>query len=105
MYSKILVPLDGSKLAEQILPFVRPIAEPDNLPVELLTVTHPDARSGSPQAGKQYLQGVHEKYFPSLARVTSHVEIGKAAEVIVERHHSDTSCLIAMATHGMSGLR
>ena len=35
MYSKILVPLDGSPLAEQILPYVRLLAVTDNIPVEL----------------------------------------------------------------------
>jgi nucleotide-binding universal stress UspA family protein len=107
MYDKISVPLDGSKLAEQILPYVRAIAERDQIPIELFTVVDPDARPPfwPPQAGKRYLQEVHEKYFPSPARATAHVEIGEPAAVIVERNRTDPRCLIAMATHGMSGLR
>jgi nucleotide-binding universal stress UspA family protein len=41
MYSKIIVPLDGSKLAEQILPYARLFAESFAAPVELLRVHHP----------------------------------------------------------------
>jgi nucleotide-binding universal stress UspA family protein len=107
MYSKISVPLDGSKLAEQILPYVWAIAAPHAIPVELFTVTDPDARPPfwPPQAGKAYLQDVFNKYSLPPARAVCHVEIGKPADVIVERNRTDAGCLIAMATHGMSGLR
>ncbi len=107
MYSKISVPLDGSKLAEQILPYVDALAAPFNLPVELFTVSDPDARPPfwPPQVGKGYLQDVCNKYFPSPARAAYHVEIGEPADVIVEHNRADPACLIAMATHGMSGLR
>jgi nucleotide-binding universal stress UspA family protein len=107
MYSKISVPLDGSKIAEQILPYVDALAAPLNLPVELFTVSDPNARPPfwPPQAGKGYLQDVRDKYFSSPARAADHVEVGEPAEVIVERNCTDVACLIAMATHGMSGLR
>ena len=42
MYTKILVPLDGSNLAEQILPYARIFAETYGIPVELLRVNNPD---------------------------------------------------------------
>ncbi len=107
MFSKISVPLDGSKLAEQILPLVQAFAAAHNIPVDLFTVTDPEARPPfwPPQADKRYLQEVREKYFPTAPRATSNVEIGEPAEIIVERNRTDPSCLIAMATHGMSGLR
>jgi len=38
MYSKILVPLDGSKTAENVLPFARCFARSLQIPVELLGV-------------------------------------------------------------------
>jgi nucleotide-binding universal stress UspA family protein len=41
MYSKILVALDGSRLAEQILPYARLIAESFGIPVQLLQVNDP----------------------------------------------------------------
>ncbi len=36
MYDKILVPLDGSALAEQVLPYVRPLAKALVASIELL---------------------------------------------------------------------
>jgi nucleotide-binding universal stress UspA family protein len=107
MISKISVPLDGSKLSEQILPFVQSLAAPHNLPVDLFTVTDTETRSPfrPPQAGKRYLQDIRETYFPTPARAAFHVEIGEPAEVIVERNRTDPQCLIAMATHGTSGVR
>ncbi|MGH7927622.1 MAG: universal stress protein, partial [Candidatus Binatia bacterium] len=36
MYTKILVPLDGSKTAEKVLPYVRWLSGALKIPVELL---------------------------------------------------------------------
>ena len=42
MYSKLLVTLDGSRIAEGILPYARSLAKTFNVPVELLpTPGHP----------------------------------------------------------------
>jgi nucleotide-binding universal stress UspA family protein len=38
MYSRMLIPLDGSKTAEKVLPFARFVAGALKLPVELLAV-------------------------------------------------------------------
>ncbi|HXV80080.1 MAG TPA: universal stress protein [Candidatus Binatia bacterium] len=105
MYSKILVPLDGSSLSEQILPYARWIASAYKIPVELLRIRDPDVRPPfwPPETSDQYLKKVAAKFFPSgAARIA---EVGAPAEVITDRANSDPSCLIAMATHGMSGVR
>ena len=39
MYSKILIPLDGSKTAEKVLPYARHLAGKFKIPVELLAVS------------------------------------------------------------------
>jgi nucleotide-binding universal stress UspA family protein len=107
MFSRISVPLDGSRLAEQILPFVRLFAMPLNLPVDLFTVLESvsDHQSSLHARTRAYLEGVREKYFSSGVSTNFHVETGEAATVIIERYRNDPHCLIAMATHGMSGLR
>jgi len=107
MYEKILVPLDGSKLAEQVLPFVHCLAKADDIPIELLTVTDPDARPPfwPAEADKSYLKKVSQRYFPAARRIATAVEIGKPADVIVNRAKDDPGSLIAMSTHGMSGMR
>ena len=107
MYTKILVALDGSNLAEQILPFVRWIAESNQIPVQLLTVSDPEARAPfwPADVDDSYLKGVAEKYFATPKHVTGAVERGEPAAVIVDCAKGDPTCLIAMATHGVSGMR
>lgn len=105
MYSKIIVPLDGSPLAEQVLSYVRLLAEAQSVPVELLRVTDEGEPppSGTEDAGALYLKKIATQYFSGAARTAT--EGGSPATVIVDRAKSDHSCLIAMATHGMSGMR
>jgi nucleotide-binding universal stress UspA family protein len=107
MYTKILVPLDGSQLAEQILPFARVLAEGLKIPVHLLRVNEPGAMTAyaPPLGGGDYLAGVAERFFSQNIPVSQQVEIGKPAEVIVERASTESGALIAMATHGLSGIQ
>ncbi|MGH7810476.1 MAG: universal stress protein, partial [Candidatus Binatia bacterium] len=107
MYRKILVPLDGSKLAEQILPCARSLAEAGHASVELLRVNQAEATvaSTSPPQGGEYLDEVAKKFFSPATQVEKIVVSGSPATVIVERAGGDLNCLIAMATHGMSGIR
>jgi nucleotide-binding universal stress UspA family protein len=107
MYRKILVPLDGSKLAEQILPLAQSLARATQASIELLRINDPEKITAyaPPLQGGEYLDEVAQKYFSPATRVDKTVELGSAAEVIVDRASSDPACLIAMATHGMSGIR
>ncbi len=118
MYTRILVPLDGSKTAENVLPYARTFAARLKLPVELLSVidiaemaTHmARGRPGhidtlvedSKRAAEAYLREV-AKTFPGGA-ITCTVERGRAEGTIIERAASDKATLIAMATHGHSGV-
>jgi nucleotide-binding universal stress UspA family protein len=55
MYDKILVPLDGSALAEQVLPYMKPLAKALVASIELLRIIPPaglelaDPSSTNPQ--------------------------------------------------------
>src|SRR5262245_13186732 len=118
MYSKILIPLDGSRTAEKVLPYARYLARKFRIPVELLAVidiaeiaTHMAAEKArfldamieeGVKYSTSYLRGVATT-FPNT-EVKCEVERGKADEVIIERGTADTKMLIAMATHGRSGL-
>jgi nucleotide-binding universal stress UspA family protein len=118
MYSKILIPLDGSKTAENVLPFARCFARSLQIPVELLAVVDMAemARNVSAAEGLfldtliedearrygNYLEGV-AKNFP-IGSVQYAVGKGKAADVIIESAAGEKETLIAMATHGRSGL-
>lgn len=120
MYTKIVVPLDGSPLAEGILPYTRFLAKALGVPVELLHAVDPEAISilVSPQFGRyvdvveadmkqsavDYLKPLKGS-FPDPSKVECSVSIGKAAQVIIDRAAAQTGTLIAMATHGLSGMR
>jgi nucleotide-binding universal stress UspA family protein len=107
MYIKILVPLDGSELAEQILPYARVFAEGLKIPVHLMHVDEPGATTAyaPPLGGGDYLAAVAARFFSRSIPVSQQVEHGKPAEVIVERAGAESGTLIAMATHGLSGLQ
>src|SRR5499425_3519289 len=118
MYTKILIPLDGSKTAEKILPYARFLASGLEIPTELLGVidiaemaSHVAAEKAhylngmveeSVRSSFEYLRGVATT-FPS-GNVKCNVEIGAAAEVVIEKGEADPAMLIAMATHGRSGI-
>jgi nucleotide-binding universal stress UspA family protein len=107
MIDKILVPLDGSKLAEQILPYARLLAQVYSAPVELLSVD--GFEGGTPfssSAGAMtHLKKISVECFPTSLHVDAVIERGNPAEVIVDRAKQSPGCLIAMATHGRSGVK
>jgi len=107
MYKNILLPLDGSALAEQILPYARVFAEAYEIPMTLLWVNDPEAMLGygDPKQGAEYLRKASASYLAPSVTVDYVVERGKPAEIIVELAKSQPACLIAMATHGLSGIQ
>lgn len=118
MFKKILVPLDGSPMAEAVLPYVRRMAMEDGAEVELLNVTmvpisaYPvDAPLDFDQlikqqheASEQYLQKVVEDIGHDGIKVTPLIAEGPVAEEILSYAESTGADLIAMSTHGRSGL-
>jgi nucleotide-binding universal stress UspA family protein len=114
----MLIPLDGSKTAEKVLPYARYLAGKLKIPIELLAVidiaemaTHITAEKAryldtmiedGVRASTTYLRGIATT-FPD-AKVTCTVEKGRAEDTIIEKSEADAAMLIAMATHGRSGL-
>jgi nucleotide-binding universal stress UspA family protein len=111
-----LIPLDGSVTAEQVVPYARPFARGLKLPVELLAVVDmsslltsvdraryfDDLTAQEADKGKAYLDKIARRF--SGSRVKCTVEQGSAAEVIIDKAAEDKTTLIAMTTHGRSGL-
>jgi nucleotide-binding universal stress UspA family protein len=120
MYSKILVPLDGSELAEQILPHVAALAGCHLSEIVLLrVVNYPTSSmplsSAELEAGVRdcvecealdYLKGVAEKYFKgSQLKVEADAITGEGPVVDSILDYTDKNGveLIAMSTHGRTG--
>jgi len=117
----ILVPLDGSELAEEVLPHVETLAKQraaELVDVVLLTVLEFQILSTSHyqkrlqeqeeleyrKRAEQYLSGVEMRLMKRGLRVKSEVLQGKPADEIVDYVNRNHFNLIVMATHGLSGL-
>ena len=106
MYSKLLVPLDGSSFSGGVLPYVRALARAIKAPVELLYVNDPArlAPFSPPMQGGEYLERVANS-FHGIAAVRCTVELGDPAGMIVDLAAAQAGILIAMTTHGYSATR
>src|SRR3970282_1262431 len=102
MIRTVLVPLDGSKAAEAVIPYVELIASRTGAAVHLLTVVHD--RDGEAKAGeaRAYL-GERATGLRPLPCSTS-VKSGEEAQVILAEADVGDADLIAMSTHGRSRL-
>lgn len=117
MYKRALIPLDGSMVAESIIPFILEVAGPLDMEVALLRVLVPvppmtveGTQVVIEDAGR--LRAEAEEYLASIAaelrakgvRVTTAVRRGEpVAEILAGAREADAD-LIAMTTHGRSGL-
>ena len=113
MYKSILVPLDGSKLAENILAEVEELALLLNARLNLIYVSKAhvfpgvdptDAQVRVVSEAKEYLDNLKEQLLAKKIDIEIHTPYGNPAAKILEvskRHDID---LIAMSTHGRSGI-
>ncbi|PKB63719.1 MAG: hypothetical protein BZY80_05860 [SAR202 cluster bacterium Io17-Chloro-G2] len=119
MYKSILVPLDGSKLAEQVLPYVSLLAKAHQTPIQLLRVFDPVTHELAGQAGGQYTDRLATAFRNDattyLGQVATSlrstgVEIsvaaleGDPASHIISEAERHPETLVAMTTHGRSGV-
>lgn len=102
MYRTLLVPLDGSELAEQALPYVREIAEGFRSDVTLLTV----CSFGDPlkHVLVEYLERKAEKLRVSNVKVTATCIEGEAASSILDFADKNKIGLVVISTHGKGGI-
>ena len=106
MYQKILVPVDGSKLAECVLPHVEAIASGckarEVVFARVIEPAYPiDAHK---KEAEDYLQDVLNRVNLGGAGGRSEVLIGTTAENLVDYADEKKMDLIIIATHGRSGL-
>lgn len=123
MYSKVVIPLDGSELAEGVLPHVAEVIRDRGSQVYLLSVAPlmkgmspaavdapppPDGVRGERKRVEEelvaYLQTVAKELEPVAADVQVGVRFGRQADEILAFVSDVGADLIAMSTHGRSGI-
>ena len=111
---RILVPLDGSECAENVLPKVEELAELNGEGICLLRValahTFPGADQTEAQVevvreAEEYLRGVEGRLKAKGFDVNAHVRYGDEVEEILDHAARKEIDLIAMATHPHRGVR
>ncbi len=116
MFKHLLVPLDGSSLAEQALPAAAHLAQLLAARVTLLHLVerhppnevHHDRHLKNAMEAGAYLEEIKQRVFPGDVAVECHVhtsEIDDVARSIVEHIGELAPDLIVMCTHGHGGLR
>jgi nucleotide-binding universal stress UspA family protein len=122
MYRHILVPLDGSPLAEQVLPHIHALAANEGTtkitllravpPVfttsvdysGMLATTAADALETLEDEARDYLTRIAAEFRAEGYNVSVEVSAMPAAEAILDYAESQHADLIAIATHGRSGI-
>jgi len=118
MYKRALVPLDGSMIAEAIVPFILEVAGPLDMEVALLRAIVPAPPlvvEGSAHVVVEDVEKLRtdaEEYLAPIAaalrargvRVTTHVRCGEAVDEILSAAREIGADMIAMTTHGRGGL-
>jgi nucleotide-binding universal stress UspA family protein len=115
MYERILVPLDGSGLAEVALPYAEQLARRLGSQIYLIYVSesaevpqHYIHRFYLQKVGEATKEGAGRTVGDSVAKsikVEPTVLVGHPAEEIVDYADKEDVSLIVMATHGRSGIR
>jgi len=116
---KILAPLDGSSIGEAALPYIETLAIETSASVSLFQVVSlpgvaeasllsgPDwikLTKAMQEAGQNYLKSIAEKLNSKGIKTTYEVVTGDPADKIVEYAEQKKISLIAMSTHGRTGL-
>ena len=120
-YKHILVPLDGSPLAELALPDAFSLAKLNEAEMTLLQVVPPaDHVIGANTAypvyldqqwenqkvvALEYLDHIRQRPICQGLSIKLAVELGTAGETIIDYAHKQPVDLIVMATHGRTGLQ
>ncbi len=120
MYQKVLVPLDGSKRAEAILPYVEGLAKRFNAKVVFLFVEEPPMMLEFDEVidQKAFQEAISSQkrkfrdYFDNISHQTQEKDIdvevcyrwGPVVKAIIDTAQAEQADLVAIASHGHGGL-
>ena len=123
MYTKILVPMDGSELAESALPYLEwfikvsrvneviffRVVEPFHVPGGIEGPIIPEERmrieGDAVKLARKYLNKIAGRFKNGKIKIGVRVEVGKPAEVVADYVAKCDVDLIIMATHAFSKIR
>lgn len=119
MYKRILVPLDGSPLAETVLQYAQALAECMGSEIVLLRVTPSpivefafttpvttqSVQEAEQEEARAYLREAEAPLEDAGLKVTSRLGEGPVGYSIIETAKEIKADLIAMSTHGRSGFQ
>jgi len=116
MFNRLIIPLDGSRLSEAVIPTAVYLAQKLQASVTLVHVierrppvqVHGEPHLSQPAEAEAYLEEVRNRLFSADIPVSMHVHttaIDNVARSIVEHAQEFESDLVMMCTHGRSGLR
>jgi nucleotide-binding universal stress UspA family protein/predicted transcriptional regulator len=116
---RLLVPLDGSGLAERALDAALELAAPATellllrvVPPVMEVISHVDVVTTAPDAdgigrlvadAQTYLDGIAAPLVASGRTVSTRTEVGNPSEAILQTGHAQDCDLVVMATHGHTG--
>lgn len=119
LYRNILVPLDGSPLAECVLPhveaiahgsdnpniiFMRVIEMPAGMYTDLSEYQRTQVKANKIEEAKKYFEGLMSQIEYEGIAVKCEVIVAKVAEGIAEYARRNEVDLIVIATHGRTGI-
>ena len=112
MYSRIMVPLDGSRFSEAALPWAASLARRTGAALELVMVQEPIPgfayegwESAAREHGERYLEETRAKVGSEIiARVSAAFLEGHVIDVLHEKADADDVDLVVMASHGRGTL-
>lgn len=120
MYKNILIPLDGSKLAESALPHAESLAVKYGSKLHLVRVVRPPTVAGREfdtmaqfqieldmqrNDAVEYLNGLKGQFREKNIETDFHVGFGPVVAEIIDAAESRDVDLLIIASHGRSGLR
>jgi nucleotide-binding universal stress UspA family protein len=123
MYKKIMVPLDGSELAECVLPHVEAfikgfnlrdvilvrVVEPEDIPAyrvegNILSQVILERESSRKSATEDYLAQIGKRLKQEGTSLHTEVLVGRVTESLIDCAEQKAVDLIVIATHGRSGV-
>lgn len=106
MFNKILVPLDTSEYAEQVIPSVTELAEAFDSEIDVISICEPE-KTEETRACQRYIRAEAEKIAAKMtrtAKIKTETVFGNPGQKILQFAKDEKVDFIFMSSHGRSGV-